>query len=95
MAVINHQAVHNTIDLKYARVSVAPVTIAAKDTLRVAVPLQGATTTHFANATFAFDNANLSLAVKSNSNVVYVFITNHSSEPITTINTTLSVVTYT
>ena len=91
MAVINQNAVHTTIDLKYASVPVAPVTIAANDTLRIAVPLQGAFTTHFANATFGYNNINLSLTAKSSLNVVYVFITNHSSEPITTTSSTLSV----
>mgnify|MGYP006981848856 CR=1 FL=1 len=95
MAIINHQAVHNPIPLKRTDVFVGSTTIAAKDTLRVAVPLHGATTTHFANATFAFDNANLSLTAKSNIDVVYVFITNHSNESITTMNSILSVVTHT
>ena len=95
MAVINHQAIHNPLPLKRTDVTVDSTTIASKDTLRVAVPLQGATTTHFANATFAFDNANLSLTAKSNLDVVYVFITNHGTEPVTTMNSILSVVTHT
>ena len=95
MAVINHQAVHNPLPLKRTSILVNSTTIAAKDTIRVAVPLQGSTTTHFANATFAFDNANLSLTAKSNIDVVYVFITNNGTEPVNVSSSTLSVAIHT
>ena len=94
MSVINHQAVHNPLPLKRTNVPVNS-TIAAKDTLRVAVPLQGATTAHFANAALTYNNVNLSLTAKSSMNAVYVFITNNGSEPINITNSTLSVVTHT
>ena len=95
MAVVNQQAVINPIPLTRASVTVAPTTIAANDTLRVPVPLQGVTTSHFANATLAFNNINLSLATKSGLNVVYVFITNTSTNPINITSTTLSVAVFT
>lgn len=95
MAVINHQAVHNPLPLKRTNVTVNSTTIAAKDTLRVAVPLQGTTTTHFANASFAYDNPFLSLTAKSSLNTVYVFITNHGTQAVNITSSTLSVVTHT
>ena len=95
MAIINHQAVHNPLPLKRTNVTVNSTTIAAKDTLRVAVPLQGATPTHFANAAFSYNNVNLSLTAKASLNAVYVFITNNGSEPINISSSTLSVVTHT
>ena len=91
MAVVNHQAVINPIPLTRKSVSIVSTTIAANDTLRVPVPLQGATTSHFANATLTFNNINLSLATKSGLNAVYVFITNTSSEPVNITSTTLTV----
>ena len=95
MAVVNNQAVLNPIPVSRTQVSVAPTTIAAKDTLRIAVPLQGTTTSHFANAALAFNNVNLSLATKSGVNTVYVFITNTSNAAINLTSCTLSVATYT
>ena len=95
MAVVNPQAVLNPIPVSRTQVSVAPTTIAAKDTLRIAVPLQGTTTSHFANAALAFNNVNLSLATKSGVNAVYVFITNTSNNPINLTSSTLSVTAYT
>ena len=95
MAVVNHQAVLNPIPLSRTQVSVPASTIAAKDTLRIAVPLQGTTTSHFSNAALSFNNANLSLATKSGLNTVYVFITNTSNAAINLTKSTLSVVTYT
>ena len=95
MAVVNHQAVLNPIPLTRTQVSVAPATIAAKDTLRIAVPLQGTTTSHFSNAALAFNNANLSLATKSEVNTVHVFITNTSNASINLTSSTLSVATFT
>ena len=95
MAVVNPQAVFNPIPLSRTQVSVAPTTIAAKDTLRIAVPLQGTTTSHFSNAALSFNNVNLSLATKSGLNKVYVFITNTSNSPINLTSSTLSVATYT
>ena len=91
MAVVNQQAVINPIPLTRKSVSVAPATIAAKDTLRIAVPAQGTTTIHFANAALSFDNVNLSLATKSGVNTVYVFITNTSNNPINLTSSTLAV----
>ena len=95
MAVVNNQAVLNPIPVSRTQVSVAPTTIAAKDTLRIAVPLQGTTTSHFANAALAFNNVNLSLATKSGVNAVQVFITNTSNASINLTSSTLSVATFT
>ena len=95
MAVINPQAVFNPLTLTRTSVSVTPTTIAAKDTLRIAVPVQGATTLHFAIAALSFDNTNLALATKSGVNTVYVFITNTSNTLINLTESTLSVATYT
>ena len=95
MAVVNTQAVLNPIPLSRTSITVSPSTIAAKDTLRIAVPLQGTTTLHFANAALSFNNANLSLATKSEVNTVYVFITNTSNASINLTSSTLSVATYT
>ena len=95
MATINSQAVLNPLPLTRKSVSVAPTTIAAKDTLRIAVPLQGTTTAHFANAALTLNNINLSLATKSGVNTVYVFITNTSNASINVTSTTLSVATFT
>ena len=96
MAVINHQAVLNPIPLSRTQIAVTPTTIAAKDTLRIAVPLQGTTTSHFSNAALSLNNVNLSLATKSGLNKVYVFITNTSDAPINlTSSSTVLVATYT
>lgn len=95
MAVVNHQAVLNPIPLLRTSITVTPTTIAAKDTLRIAVPLQGTITSHFSNAALSFNNANLSLATKSGLNTVYVFITNTSNAAINLTKSTLSVATYT
>ena len=95
MAVVNHQAVLNPIPLSRTQVSVTPTTIAAKDTLRIAVPLQGTTTSHFSNAALSFNNVNLSIATKSGLNAVQVFITNTCTAPINLTKSTLSVATYT
>ena len=95
MAVVNPQAVLNPIPLSRASINVVPATIAAKDTLRIAVPLQGTTTSHFSSAALSFNNTNLSLATKSGLNTVRVFITNTSNNPINLTSSTLSVTTYT
>lgn len=95
MAVVNTQAVLNPIPLSRTSITVSPSTIAAKDTLRIAVPLQGTTTSQFSNAALAFNNVNLSLATKSGLNMVHVFITNTSNNPINLASSTLSVTTYT
>lgn len=95
MATINSQAVLNPLPLTRKSVSIAPTTIAAKDTLRIAVPLQGTTTSHFSNAALTLNNINLSLATKSGVNTVYVFITNTSNASINVTSTTLSVATFT
>ena len=95
MAVVNTQAVLNPIPLSRTSITIPPSTIAAKDTLRIAVPLQGTTTLHFANAALSFNNPNLSLATKSEVNTVYVFITNTSNASINLTSSTLSVATYT
>ena len=95
MAVVNPQAVFNPIPLTRKTVLLAPITIAAKDTLRIAVPLQGATTSHFSNAALSFNNVNLSIATKSGLNTVQVFITNTSNAAINLTSSTLSVATYT
>lgn len=95
MAVVNPQAVLNPVPVSRTQVSVAPTTIAAKDTLRIAVPLQGTTTSHFSNAALSFNNVNLSLATKSGLNNVQVFITNTSNNPINLTSSTLSVATFT
>ena len=95
MAVVNHQAVLNPIPLSRTQVTVVPTTIAAKATLRIAVPVQGTTTSHFANAALAFNNSNLSLATKSEVNTVHVFITNTSDTSINLTSSTLSVATFT
>lgn len=95
MAIVNIDAILNPITLTRKSVSVASTTIAAKDTLRIAVPLQGTTTSHFANAALAFNNINLSLATKSGLNNVQVFITNTSNAVITLTSTTLTVAIHT
>ena len=95
MVAINPQAVLNPIPLSRISITISPSTIAAKDTLRIAVPLQGTTTLHFANAALSFNNVNLSLATKSGVNTVYVFITNTSNASINLTSSTLSVATYT
>ena len=95
MAVVNPQAVLNPIPVSRAQVSVAPTTIAAKDTLRIAVPLQGTTTSHFSSAALSFNNVNISLATKSGVNTVHVFITNTSNAAINLTSSILSVATYT
>lgn len=95
MAVVNHQAVLNPIPVSRASINVTPITIAAKDTLRIAVPLQGTTTSHFSNAALSFNNVNISLATKSGVNSVCVFITNTSNAAINLTSSTLSVATYT
>ena len=95
MAVVNHQAVLNPIPTSRTSTNVTPTTIAAKDTLRIAVPLQGTTTSHFSNAALSFNNVNLSLATKSGVNTVYVFITNTSNNPINLTSSTLAVATFT
>ena len=95
MAVVNHQAVLNPLPLSRTQVSVTPTTIAAKDTLRIAVPLQGTTPSHFSIAALSLNNVNLSLATKSGLNEVYVFITNTSDNPINLTSSTLAVATYT
>ena len=95
MAVVNHQAVLNPVPVSRTQVSIAPTTIAAKDTLRIPVPLQGTTTSHFSNAALSFNNVNLSIATKSGLNTVQVFITNTSTAPINLTKSTLSVATYT
>ena len=95
MAVVNHQAVLNPIPLSRTQVTIAPATIAAKDALRIAVPVQGTTTSHFSNAALAFNNSDLSLATKSGVDTVYVFITNTSNSAINLTSSTLSVATLT
>mgnify|MGYP006364705381 CR=1 FL=1 len=95
MAVVNHQAVLNPVPVSRTQATVVPTTIAAKDTLRIAVPVQGTTTSHFSNAALAFNNINLSLATKSGVNNVYVFITNTSNASINLPSGTLSVATFT
>lgn len=95
MAVVNHQAVLNPVPVSRTQVTIVPTTIAAKATLRIAVPVQGTTTSHFANAALAFNNINLSLATKSGVNNVYVFITNTSDTSIKLTSSTLSVATFT
>ena len=95
MAVVNHQAVLNPIPLSRTQVTVTPTTIAAKDTLRIAVPVEGTTTLHFSNAALSTNNANLSLATKSEVNTVHVFITNTSDTSINLTSSTLSVATFT
>ena len=95
MAVVNHQAVLNPVPLSRTQVTVTPTTIAAKDTLRIAVPVEGTTTAHFANAALTLNNINLSLATKSGVNTVHVFITNTSNASINLTSSTLSVATFT
>ena len=95
MTVVNPQAVLNPIPLSRTSTNVTPTTIAAKDTLRIAVPLQGTTTSHFSNAALSFNNVNISLATKSGVNTVYVFITNTSNAAINLTSSTLSVATFT
>ena len=95
MAVVNHQAVLNPLPLIRTQVTVTPSTIAAKATLRIAVPVQGTTTLHFSNAALSINNANLSLATKSEVNTVYVFITNTSNASIDLPSGTLSVAPFT
>lgn len=95
MAVVNHQAVLNPVPLSRTQMYVAPTTITAKDTLRIAVVVQGTTTQHFSNAALSINNANLSLATKSEVNTVYVFITNTSNAAINLPSGTLYVATFT
>ena len=95
MAIVNHQAVLNPLPLVRTQMYVASTTIASKDTLRIAVPVEGATTLHFANVALSISNANLSLATKSEANTVHVFITNTSKYSINLPSGTLSVATYT
>ena len=95
MAVVNHQAVLNPVPVSRTQVTIPPSTIAAKATLRIGVPVQGTTTSHFSNAAFAINNPNLSLATKSGVNTVYVFITNTSNASISLTSGTLSVATFT
>lgn len=95
MAVVNPQAVLNPIPASRTSINVAPTTIAAKNTLRIAVPLQGTTTSHFSSAALSFNNVNISLATKSGVNAVHVFITNTSNAAINLTSSTLSVATYT
>ena len=95
MAVVNPQAVLNPVPVSRTQVTVVPTTIAAKDTLRIAVPLQGTTTSHFSNAALSFNDVNISLATKSGVNTVYVFITNTSKASINLTSSTLSVATFT
>lgn len=95
MAVINHQAVLNPLPLVRTQVAITPTSIAAKDTLRIAVPVEGTTTLHFSNAALSINNANLSLATKSEVNTVHVFITNTSNSSISLTSGTLSVATFT
>ena len=95
MAVVNHQAVLNPVPISRTQMNVTPTTIAAKDTLRIEVPVQGTTTAHFTNAALSFNNPNLSLATKSGVNIVYVYITNTSSASINLTSSTLSVATFT
>lgn len=95
MAVVNPQAVFNPLPLTRTQISVTPVTIAAKDTLRIAVAVQGTTTQHFSNAALSINNANISLATKSEVNTVHVFITNTSNTAINLPSGTLSVATFT
>lgn len=95
MAVVNHQAVLNPLPLSRTNMYVAQTTIAAKDTLRIAVPVQGTTTQHFSNAALSISNPNLSLATKSEVNTVYVFITNTTNTSINLPSGTLSVATFT
>lgn len=95
MAVVNPQAVLNPIPVSRTSINVAPTTIAAKDTLRIVVPLQGTTTSQFSNAALSFNNVNISLATKSGRNTVHVFITNTSNAAINLTSSTLSVATYT
>ena len=94
MAVVNAQAVLNPIPLSRTSITISPSTIAAKDTLRIAVPLQGTTTSHFSSAALSFNNVNLSLATKSGLNMVNVFITNTSNNPINLTSSSLSVRTH-
>lgn len=94
MAVVNHQAVLNPLPLSRTQVTVGPSTIAAKDTLRIAVPVEGTTTLHFSFAALSISNPKLSLATKSEVNTVHVFITNTSSAPINLPSGTLSVATF-
>ena len=95
MAVVNHQAVLNPLPLSRTQIAVAPTSIAAKDTLRIAVPVEGTTTLHFSNAALSISNPKLSIATKSEVNNVYVFITNTSDSPINLSRGTLSVATFT
>ena len=95
MAVVNPQAVLNPLPLSRTQMYVAPTTITANGTLRIVVPVQGTTTQHFSNAALSINNANLSLATKSEVNTVYVFITNTSNASINLPSGTLSVATFT
>ena len=94
MAIINHQAVLNPLPLSRTEVTVAPTSIAAKDTLRIAVRVEGTTTLHFSFAALSISNPKLLLATKSEVNTVYVFITNTSDSSINLPNGTLSVSTF-
>ena len=95
MAVVNHQAVLNPLPLSRTQIAVAPTSIAAKNTLRIAVPVEGTTTLHFSFAALSIRNPKLSLATKSEVNTVYVFITNTSDSSINLPSGTLSVATFT
>lgn len=92
MAAVNPQAVLNPIPVARASINVTPTTIAAKDTLRIAVPLHGTITSYFSSAALSFNNVNLSLATKSGVNTVYVFVTNTSNAAINLTSSTLSVI---
>ena len=94
MAVVNHQAVLNPLPLSRTQIAVAPTSIAAKDTLRIAVPVEGTTTLHFSIASLAISNPKLSLTTKSEVNTVHVFITNTSNASINLTSSTLSVATF-
>ena len=95
MAVVNHQAVLNPLPLSRTQITVAPTSIAAKDTLCIAVPVEGTTTLHFSMAALSISNPKLSIATKSEVNTVHVFITNTSGSSINLRSGTLSVATFT
>ena len=94
MSNINKAAVLNPLPLIRTQMYVAPTTIAAKETLRIAVPVEGTTTLHFSFAALSSSNAKLSLATKSEVNTVYVFITNTSDSSINLPSGTLLVATF-
>lgn len=95
MAVVNTQAVFSPIPTSRTRIAVTSSSIAAKDTLRIDVPVEGTTTLHFSMAALSISNPNLSLATKSEVNSVRVFITNTSNTSINLPSGTLSVATFT